>query len=801
MEPPIGHTEAVRAYFRRAFQGKDPYPFQLEIIDRLLAGENVVALAPTGAGKTLAPIAAFAYAREHGLQFADRLLYALPQRTLAMALSRSVAEDLKTAAPNLRVTVQTGNVPDDPYFEGDVVFTTIDQLLGAYIEVPVSLPDRLANVPAGALLGALIVFDEFHLLEPGRALATALDVARQLKPHSHTLMMSATFPRPALSRVVLQAGAQLVEVKPEEIESIPSQRDKRRTYLWHPEPLTADAVLSSHTGRTIVVVNRVARAQQLYGEVKEEAARRFPSVQLILLHSRFLQIDRQILEKEVIEYFKQGGRGGAILIATSVVEVGLDISCDVLHTEVPTAAALFQRAGRCARYKGEAGTVHVYDLERSEKGGRRYGPYQEDRDIVDAVAEQIGKRSGDALGFAMEREVVDVTHREVELTRLGEVLGRRRGQVMEAQVSHEPSWVRRLIRDSDSVNILIHHDPAALDLARRPETFSLPRIVLRGILSHLELSGGDAGKVAYPVFPEESDEGYNRRPVWEKVEKPVDAERHFVLALHPTLASYDSEYGLRLLPGEPGGYESHPTRVEADLRIRRASYRKEYYAEHAGRVLREMDALLQISRVATHGFATELRIGVEDVARLARFAAAAHDLGKLSTGVQDAMWRWMEEVHRHRRDGFLAHTSFDSDDPEQLAFARQACFHRPPHAIEGAYAAWPALIALLRKMQADAALDLGADRAIFSAVARHHNPRTSKLHPFELATGAREEALSVLSERGTGSTLSEKPTAVDCVRAAELPVQPGPSPEAYRLYLFLVRLLRIADQRATAGKE
>ncbi len=787
-----------REYFRSAFDGKDPFPFQMGVARELLAGNNVVALAPTGSGKTLAPVAAFSYARRNGLDLADRLIYALPQRTLTVALRDSVKHMLERAEPDLRVTIQTGTMPEDPYLEGDVIFTTIDQLLSAYIEVPVSLPKRLANIPAGALLGSLVVFDEFHLLEPGRALATALDLAVQLRPFSRTLLMSATFPRSGLEEILRRAQAVLVEVSPEEIATIPSQRNKRRTYVWHHEPLAAGAALDAHRDRTIVVVNRVDRAQELYCEIKQGVLDRGMEARVLLLHSRFLPEDRQQREGDVIALFKRDGAGRAILVATQVVEVGLDITCDTLHSEVATAAALFQRSGRCARYEDQDGTVHVYGLETTVRG-RRYGPYRSSASIVDALAACMEERSGKPLGFSAEQEVVNLTHGDAEMRQLGEVAASRRDEVVKAQRDHESAYVRRLIRSVDSVNLVIHSDPAILELGTRPETFSIPRSVLQQFLARLDLDGDDAGKVRWPDFPADS-EAYGQSPEWKPLLRPADATRHLLLAVHPSLISYDPDTGLRLLPSRVGEYQSRSNPTHEDTRLERYSYEVEMYSEHARRVLQETNRILRRHCQAVRRVAHGLGLSHDDVVRLAQVAAVTHDLGKLSSGVQDAMWRWMVDVHGERRGGLLAHTTFDARDPRQVALARERRFRKPPHAVEGAIAATPALVEAVRRLAPPQ--DVGRDvvLALFSTIARHHSPSARTARPFTLAAGASQEAADSLDDLELAVDLVDRPSELQLQTLQELFVDPA-NAAVYPLYLLLVRLLRIADQRATARKE
>ena len=156
------------------------YRFQEEVAAQLLTGDkNLILRAPTGSGKTWAALLPYLYARKYNLLFVDKVLYALPLRSLASQLYQSTANACKKVAAELdtiTVKIQTGEQQDDPFFQGDIVFTTIDQLLSSYLLSPVSLPRRLANINAGALLGSLVVFDEFHLLDPDRSMGTAIEM-------------------------------------------------------------------------------------------------------------------------------------------------------------------------------------------------------------------------------------------------------------------------------------------------------------------------------------------------------------------------------------------------------------------------------------------------------------------------------------------------------------------------------------------------------------------------------------------------------------------------------------------------
>lgn len=110
-----------------------PYNFQIQTINRILNHEDTILRAPTGSGKTETAIAPFLFAKTLRLDFPSKLIYVVPLRTLANSLRQRVEmmvanwERLYPPSRNLVVTLQTGENPEDPRFEGDIIFCTIDQ--------------------------------------------------------------------------------------------------------------------------------------------------------------------------------------------------------------------------------------------------------------------------------------------------------------------------------------------------------------------------------------------------------------------------------------------------------------------------------------------------------------------------------------------------------------------------------------------------------------------------------------------------------------------------------------------------
>ncbi|MER3487120.1 MAG: hypothetical protein C4345_15215, partial [Chloroflexota bacterium] len=146
----------------------------------------------------------------------------------------------------------------------------------------------------------------------------------------------------------------------------------------------AAAVLQAHRPgtRTLVVLNTVERATELYLELM-----RRDGLSPILIHSRFRPPDR----REKMERLLAPPAGeGSIIVATQVVEAGVDVSAATLWTEAAPWASTVQRFGRCNRF-GEFDEATVYWLDGLARSPEPYGA--EELQKARAILESLDGRS------------------------------------------------------------------------------------------------------------------------------------------------------------------------------------------------------------------------------------------------------------------------------------------------------------------------------------------------------------------------------------------------------------------------
>jgi CRISPR-associated endonuclease/helicase Cas3 len=364
--------------------GNRPFPYQT----RLAEGPWPEVLdVPTGLGKTAAVVGAWLYKR----LIADsstgrRLVYCLPMRTLVRQTC-DVAQSLCSAGA--------------PFFEErGLLVPTVHMMLGGFVDeaweanperpaILVGTQDMLLSraLARGYAMSrykwpihfGLLHNDCFWVFDETQLMGVAVETSAQLEAFrrrlgsfeaAHTLWASATLVRAQLSTVdhpepdvgfatVALGGpdrdSPIVRARTSAKKAITRagrrlEKKNEKEYVAAVADLAAQAH-RTRGGLTLVIVNRVNRAQEVYRAIATQ--RLEPRA---LLHSRFRQADREAHERLL------KADGDRIVIATQAVEAGVDVSARTLLTELAPWPSMVQRFGRCNRY-GEQDDARVLWLD------------------------------------------------------------------------------------------------------------------------------------------------------------------------------------------------------------------------------------------------------------------------------------------------------------------------------------------------------------------------------------------------------------------------------------------------------
>ncbi|WP_146404936.1 type I-G CRISPR-associated helicase/endonuclease Cas3g [Allorhodopirellula heiligendammensis] len=480
------------SFFQQA-TGRPPYPYQA----RLGTQEPLpqVLSVPTGVGKTAAAALAWLYRRRYAddavkLATPRRLVYCLPMRTLVEQTRNAISgwvENLQIADRNtggVRVAVLMGGEDDQRWFEhpeaDQVLIGTQDMLLSRSLNRGYGM-SRYAWPVHFSLLNndSLWVIDETQLM--GVGLTTTAQLAglrRKLATYgqSHTLWMSATLDSNALATVdhlqsdgddwsaeTLQADDtnnervfQLLNAKKPCVKaSIELTPDNKKTYAGS----LAELIVAAHVSGelTLVVVNRVNRAQEVFEAIKKLVGKLDVKPETSLIHSRFRPADRSNIQAAALDE-STIPTAGRIVISTQAIEAGVDISSTVLFTELAPWSSLVQRFGRCNR-RGMCGVnnkaaaqVHWIDIDTSNP--KRVAdlalPYE--------IAELEAARA--AMNELAEVGPQSLAGVEVETPRVIHHVLRRKDLLdlfdTTADLSVNDLDVSRYIRDSDDCDVQVY---------------------------------------------------------------------------------------------------------------------------------------------------------------------------------------------------------------------------------------------------------------------------------------------------------------------------------------------------------
>jgi CRISPR-associated endonuclease/helicase Cas3 len=393
--------------FKKFFQtatGNPPYEYQVRLAEADPWPDLLEA--PTGAGKTEAIVLAWLWRRRYGptevrAATPRRLAYTLPMRVLVEQTQERVEKWIKALGWEKEVGVHLlmGGETDndwDLYPEREAVLIgTQDMLLSRALNRGYALGRARWPLPYGLLNNdCLWVFDEVQLMGSGLATTAQLAAFREkfgVWGRCPSLWVSATLRPDWLATVDFRsqvAGLKRHELTDGEWQANSGPLTTRLKAVKKLAPAKASAldpkhlaqeVLAAHQAGTLtlVVLNTVKKATAAYQALKallqpapkksKKAAEQAPLVaapELLLLHSRFRPPERQAKMQRLRQMQETGG----IVIATQVVEAGVDMSARVLFTELSPWASFVQRVGRCNR-KGEFKTAEVFwiDVDTTKK--------------------------------------------------------------------------------------------------------------------------------------------------------------------------------------------------------------------------------------------------------------------------------------------------------------------------------------------------------------------------------------------------------------------------------------------------
>lgn len=318
---------------------------QYKVIPAVMKGEDVLAIAQTGTGKT----AAFAIPiinqihqyKTSNRSYGIKCLVMVPTRELAKQIGEVFAKFSKhTKASSYAIY---GGVEQDPQ---------IKQLAGG-IDILIATPGRMFDLIHQQVIDiskvSILVLDEAdHMLDLG-FIDDIESIKRKLKNHHQTLFFSATI-NPKIKKLAysqIRSNALRIQVSPEKMVSknikdfvVHIEMDEKRSLLVNFLKTNPDA-------KCIVFVRTQVRAERVATHLEKN------QMEYICLHGGMEQQDRE----KSLESFRHKNSG--VLIATDVTARGIDLPgiTHVINFDLPDDPENYvHRVGRTGRgfAKGEA---------------------------------------------------------------------------------------------------------------------------------------------------------------------------------------------------------------------------------------------------------------------------------------------------------------------------------------------------------------------------------------------------------------------------------------------------------------
>ena len=324
--------------------GFKPYPYQSQRHD--FTKKSVLVLkAPTGAGKTETYFSHWVLdLLEKPAETPLRLIIQLPLRTLVSQTESRIKEMVERTGLDIDVFVlQGGQIEDDFIHQPDkpmVIVGTLDQIVSRQLMRPYCSSRWAAPLHFDKTNNnCRLVVDETQLQDLAYPTACRLQEFYQrfggFHPRELVLCSATLNPSPLKNLDYGTIGVGNKDRRHPHFRKKLCRQKRLHLLEAHDEAQLAELVNKKHKPGTLtlVVLNRVKRAQGVYSGINHPK---------LLLTSRFRRGDREGIEASLQDFT-------GVLVATQVVEAGVDLDARRLFTDICPWSSLVQRAGRAGR--------------------------------------------------------------------------------------------------------------------------------------------------------------------------------------------------------------------------------------------------------------------------------------------------------------------------------------------------------------------------------------------------------------------------------------------------------------------
>lgn len=371
----------------KQFQYKFPHDKKRgvqKLIEHYWKDNLLLIRAPTGAGKTDAALLWASLQIDN--KRADRLVIAMPTRFTSNALAINVSESLSDTGlyhssawfAKLQEQIEDGLISKSEadkihefarLLQTPITVCTIDHLLMA-----LTLTREDHHLISFNLANACLVIDEADFYDDFTQanILVLLEILRYW--NVPVLLMSASLPESVLPfyRAIGYQNDKIIEDRSDNTRN----RFEVKEILNYSEINDLEDLLELciEKGTAIIYVNTVDKAVLFYDWFKHR------NVNPIIYHSRFTEPHKKDKEKELIDALGKNAwefkRAKGIAILTQIGEMSINISADVMISELCPIDRLIQRVGRLCRFdKSKIG--HLYVLVPFRNGAVYPAPYGE----------------------------------------------------------------------------------------------------------------------------------------------------------------------------------------------------------------------------------------------------------------------------------------------------------------------------------------------------------------------------------------------------------------------------------------